>query len=258
MNTESNSEIGYPTLTLDSAVLFDFDDLVLSGRGERLLCALAENLMLLHRALDGAALAVSGLTASDLDAALAPIQVPMVASMGWERRWRAGHPLTQDEAPSGSRELYEQLTLITKSPNGSMVRLTPSGVEADLTDLVRERPDIGAAVRRAVSARPGFRALNRGWRYQIVPSNLRKDHLIELVADHTTFRHRQLVHIADNAMADDAARLVRRLGGVTIRIAREADGESRFARNWNEVLSWLRRAEVSLSTARGHIDGLDG
>jgi hypothetical protein len=258
MSIDDPVETGFPTLTLDSAVLLDFDDLMLTGTSKNLLASLAENILLLHRALDGAALIVSGLTSTDLDAALAPIKVPMVASMGWERRWQPEQAIVQDPAPPGVRELYEDLTRVTQGPSSTMVRMTPCGLEADLSVVAASRPDLGATLRRMVSARPGFRTLNRGWRYQIVPSNLRKDHLIDLIADRATFRHRQLVHISDNTLADDAARTVRRLGGVCVRISREAVGEARHARSWSEVLNWLRRAEVSLSTARGHADGFDG
>ena len=257
MSAECNDQIEFPKITLDSAVLFDFDDLVLAGRGESSLSALAEHVMLLHRALDGAALIVSGLTARDLDAALAPLQAPMLASMGWERRWHIGETLDCDELPTGVLELHDQLTSILGGPKGSKVVVTPSGVEVDLTEIADNKLDVDAALRRVVASRPGFRMLSRGWRYQIMPSNLRKDHLIQMVINHPNFRNRQLVHIADNTTADDAARLVRRRGGVTIRVAGATGHESNYACDWSAVLGWLSSSEILLSTARWHADGFD-
>jgi hypothetical protein len=178
----------------------------------------------------------------------------MIASMGWERRWREGGTLSTDAPPPGIAELSERLRELVVTGDGPVVRFIPCGIELDLRGAPERAMEIENRMHELIAATPSFRMLNKAWRYQIVPSKLRKDHAIRLLSDHSRFQRRRLVHVADNLVAEDAARAVRLRGGMTLTVGPDC-AHTPDARHWSEVLSWLRRAEVSLSTARSHSDG---
>lgn len=238
-------ESDLPELHAQSALLLDLDQLLLSGNKRALVTDLGGAISWLHDVLDGAAVLMSGLTAAELDAAFSPQRLPMLASNGWERRWRGGFPLVVDPVPSGARELYEQLAAFVARDPSIRVRRTACGIEVDLSQVTTQKPELRDAVHRVVSSRIGFHMVPQGNRLQIVPVNVRKNHLVELLSDHHGFRGRQWVHIYDGDDAESASRMVNRRGGATLKIIDGALPEQ-SAHSWDEVVAWLCREAVAV------------
>lgn len=240
----------FPELNALSAVLLDLDGLMLSETKRALIADLGRAASWVHDVLDGAAILLSSLAAADLDAAFAPARLPMLASNGWERRWRGGYPLVTDPSPTGTKALYERLAAFVALDAAIRVRQTACGVEVDLSkvaggDVAGRQTEIVDALRRTVSSRVGFRLMQQGARAQVVPINLRKNHLVELLSDHEGFRGRQWIYVYDGDDADGLSRMVQRRGGTSLRV-QDGSTPGTSARSWEEMLAWLCREAVAL------------
>jgi trehalose 6-phosphate phosphatase len=243
-----------PALTLRSGLLLDLDDLLLSGRNREWLLPLAEALSNAHFVLDGAAVLLSGMPAEEVDEFFAPLQLPMIASMGWQRRWRPGAAVDADSPPSGLDALFERLGTALNAMPGVTWRHSVCSLEIDCGGSGRAA-ECSLLLRHGLAGRPGFRLLQRGSRFQILPSNLRKDHAIEMLRDHGQFVGHRLLHVADNVLSEDANRQVRRGNGVSIRVGGGTTTAEHRAEDWRQVRDWIAEGVTRLSVERSHADG---
>lgn len=241
-------------ITLGSALIIDADELILSGDPNPLLPRLGELLIQYHALLDGAVAVVSGLSLAEVDAALAPHVLPIVACTGYESRIPP-EPPHLDPPPSGLPTLIAMLTAYPPALDRVEVSAIASGVDVRVHAKAHQLESNTQYLQDIVRTVPGFQLQRRLNRFQIQPTSLRKRRLIATLLRYRPFRNARMVLLGDNRLSIDAMRVVEADGGMSLRVGAQFSSAERGFPDWSAVTQWLKDQEPSLCALHSHSDG---
>lgn len=201
--------------------------------------ALRELLARLGAACNGALALVSGRSIADLDAHLAPLQLPLAGQHGLERRDPAGH---LHRMPG-----REQLLPLKQALDALLARHPEVLVEDKGLSLAvhyrhkpRLAPWLHRSLRALLAASPGQFALQRGKRViELRLAGADKGAAIAAFCAEAPFRGRRPVFIGDDVTDEHGFAMVNAAQGISVKVGAGTTAAGHRLPDVAAVLSWL-------------------
>ncbi|RYY98804.1 MAG: trehalose-phosphatase [Comamonadaceae bacterium] len=179
----------------------------------------------MHALLGGAVAVISGRPIAQIDAFLAPLQLPVAGVHGAERRGTDGqlvllhtHPLDQvEEAARG---------LAARHP-GVMVETKRGSLALHYRQAPQAEADVLRTMQAAVDASPGVTLLRGKMVAEAKPGGASKGRAIEDFLAEAPFAGRTPVFIGDDVTDEAGFSTVQRLGGIGIKVGEGSTAASR-------------------------------
>lgn len=204
----------------NSALFIDFDgtlaDIAPRPDAVALPAGLVPLLATLHGRLGGALAVVSGRPISQLDAFLAPLQLPLAGLHGAERRSASGVVTRLPEADLA--EVVARLQALAAVHAGLLVEAKPGAVALHY----RLAPDCEALARQAMQdalqRSPGMALLHGKMVIEMKPANASKGRAVEAFMAEPPFAGRQPLFAGDDTTDESGFAVVQAAGGAGIKI----------------------------------------
>lgn len=230
-----------PRLDRGAALFLDFDGTLaaIAPRPDAVVVGawLVPALQRLQTALDGALALVSGRPLAELDAFLAPLQLPAAGVHGVERRDADGRIRRLSATPPAAVMLRAE-RLVALYP-GLQLERKPSALALHY----REAPQVGEL---CVSALQAAARRQRDWSVllgkcvvEVKPANATKAHAVREFCATPTFAARRPVFIGDDATDEDGFAAVQAAGGFGVKVGAGASVARHRLADPAAVQAWL-------------------
>jgi trehalose 6-phosphate phosphatase len=210
----------FTRLADNSALFVDFDgtlaDIAPRPDAVALPTGMVELLATLHRRLSGALAVVSGRPITQLDAFLAPLQLPAAGLHGAERRSASGIVTRLPEADLG--HVVADLQALAALHAGLLVETKPGAVALhyrlapDCESLVRQ------AMQDALQRSPGMALMHGKMVIEMKPAQASKGRAIEAFMAEPPFANRLPLFAGDDTTDESGFAVVQAAGGTGIKI----------------------------------------
>lgn len=237
-----------PLIDPDNALFLDFDGTLadLAPRPElvQVEAGLVGTLRTLHRQLGGAVAIVSGRTIAELDAFLAPLQLPTAGVHGAELRDAEGRRL-EVPAPDLDR-LHRRLEDFAQAHPGLRLERKPMALAVhyraapELETLVREQ------VAQALGDVSGLEMLHGKMVVEVKPAGVTKGSAVELIMRSPPFAGRMPIFAGDDVTDEDGFAMVAHLGGVGVLVGQRPSAATVSVPAPADLRAWLHRSAKAL------------
>ncbi|MCD9123731.1 trehalose-phosphatase [Cupriavidus sp. UGS-1] len=237
-----------PLIDPDNALFLDFDGTLadLAPRPElvQVEAGLVGTLRTLHRQLGGAVAIVSGRTIAELDAFLAPLQLPTAGVHGAELRDAEGRRL-EVPAPDLDR-LHRRLEDFAQAHPGLRLERKPMALAVhyraapELETLVREQ------VAQALGDVSGLEMLHGKMVVEVKPAGVTKGSAVELIMRSPPFAGRMPIFAGDDVTDEDGFAMVAHLGGVGVLVGQRQSAATVSVPAPADLRAWLHRSARAL------------
>jgi trehalose 6-phosphate phosphatase len=227
------------------AVFLDFDG-TLVDIAERpdlvsVPAALLTTMQDVHDRLNGALALVSGRSIADLDALLAPLQLPMAGVHGSEHRDQTGH-LSSVDSSSIPASVRRRMTALAESDPGLILEDKGSSLALHY----RQSPARESLIRTELNTifenlGQDFVLLDGKMVVEIRPNGVNKGTAVEKFLTNPPFTGRRPIFIGDDITDEDAFRVVNRLKGYSVKVGSRSQHSAALyeLEDVNAVRDWL-------------------
>ncbi len=241
-----------PRLTADMALFLDFDGTLveIASQPQEVLIPgrLGDTLALLQRQLGGALALVSGRRLLDLDGFLAPLQLPVAAEHGAQRRDAAGR-ISSAPGTDLRQVLQAAQGLVAQYP-----ALVLEQKNLALSLHYRHAPELEAlclqVMRAALAGSPGLVLMQGKYVIDIKPVDVSKGTAIAAFMAEPPFAGRVPVFAGDDVTDEDGFAQVLRLGGHAIKVGAGPSLARLRCHSVTDLAAWLRSPSASLLQPR--------
>ena len=203
--------------------------------------------------LNGALAVISGRSIEDLDALLAPLQLPVAGVHGSEHRDQTGHrsPRSRSGIPASVRR---RMIDLAKSDPGLILEDKGSSLALHYRQSPARESLIRAELKTIFAGLDqDFVLLDGKMVIEIRPDGVNKGTAVEKFLANPPFTGRRPIFIGDDITDEDAFRVVNRLNGYSIRVGpRNPESEAVYElKDVNAVRDWLEplaRPEINRET----------
>jgi trehalose 6-phosphate phosphatase len=180
---------------------------------------LIAQLQTLTSALDGAVAVVTGRAMADIDAHLAPLQLPVAADHGNSRRTRDGNVVTLNgDAAALVPEFAAELRAIFADDPRILVEPKPSAVAVHYRSAPERADECIEIVTTAAATRPGFSLVAGKMVIEARAAGVDKGNAVTGYMQDAPFVGRTPIFIGDDVTDEDGFAAAQGLGGIGIKV----------------------------------------
>ena len=236
-----------PTLNVAEpiAVFLDFDGTLVDIAERPDLVSVPATLLTtiqeVHDRLDGALAVISGRSIADLDALLAPLQLPMAGVHGIEHRDQTGH-LSSEHSSTIPASVHRRMIELAENDPGLILEDKGSSLALHY----RQSPARESLIRAELKTifenfNQDFVLLEGKMVIEIRPNGADKGTAVEKFLANPPFTGRRPIFIGDDITDEDAFRVVNRLKGYSIKVGpKDPDSAALYElEDVNAVRDWL-------------------
>lgn len=233
-----------PAINAHTALFLDFDGTLadLAPEPDAVLVApgVIPALLRLSAQLDGALAIVSGRRLADLDAFLAPLQLPLATEHGAQRRDTLGRIASLAEPDL--RALAERATELAAQHDGLRVEIKQAAVALHY----RHAPELESlclqVMQEAADRTPGVELLSGKYVFEVKPANVSKGSAIKAFMAEPPFAGRLPLFAGDDTTDEAGFAAVQSLGGEGIKVGEGATVAHHRCASPEALRQWLHAA----------------
>ena len=244
-----------PLLPAHAALFLDFDGTLIAlaptPEGIVLPSTIVPLLTDLHALLSGAVAVVSGRTLAMIDRHLMPLQLPVAAEHGAQRRDACGK-VHAHHLPDGDAIAQACLALAGQHPG-----LLVERKQAAIALHYRQAPQLEALCRHTLQAlvqgRPDLVLMQGKCVLEVLPAQVNKGHAIAAFLQQRPFVARMPVFVGDDTTDEAGFATVQALGGMAVKVGAGPSAARHRLESPAAVQAWLTAARDQLQ-ARLHCE----
>lgn len=231
-----------PTIDGDAAFFVDFDGTLVEIAAKPHLVHVEPRVVValesLRPRLGGAVAIVTGRPLDVVDRLLAPLILPTAAEHGLVRRDASGAVRVEDSAVLSMEVARARLQTFADANPGLI--LERKMVSASLH--YRQHPELGqacgVAAQAAIEGEPGLEVLPGKMVFEVRPKGLNKGTAVQAFLSEPPFKGRLPIFAGDDVTDEDAFKVVKAEGGVSIKIG-DGDTAADYRTDRDGLFAWV-------------------
>ena len=206
-------------------------------------------LVRLQKALDGALAIITGRPLDQIDAMLAPLQLPGAGAHGVERRDLDGHVIRRDDEPP--QAVVDALAELAGRDAGLRLEFKPATVALHYREAPKLENVCLTLARELIQAHPGWVVQRGKCVVEIRPQDVTKGRTIAWFMGNAPFVGRTPVFVGDDDADEDGFAVVQAAGGFGVKVGGGATVARLRLDAPGDVLRWLERLAGKLELDAG-------